>query len=182
MIIFFLIIIVVVVALVAMSMYNSLVRGQNMVEEAFSTMDVFLKKRYDMIPNIIASVKAYAQHEAETLERVVKARNQGAPIAQRMEQEQAVGESLRNLMVRLEAYPELKANENFLHMQEQLAAVEGDIEKARRYYNGTARQQNNRVMAVPTNIFANLFGFKKVPYFKVESAVERQNVNVSAHC
>lgn len=163
-----------------MGMYNGLVRGRNDVEEAFSTMDVYLKKRHDMIPNLVATVKAYAKHEAETLEKVIMARNESAPLAQRIEQEKEISASIRNLMVRCEAYPELKANTNFLHLQDQLVSIEGDIEKSRRYYNGTARQQNNRVQTVPTNIIANMFGFEKVPYFQVDDASERQNVDVAS--
>lgn len=175
-----LIALIVVLAFAVMGMYNGLVRGRNDVEEAFSTMDVFLKKRHDMIPNLVATVKAYAKHEAETLEKVIQARNETAPMAQRIEQEKEISASIRNLMVRCEAYPELKANTNFLHLQDQLVSIEGDIEKSRRYYNGTARQQNNRVQTVPTNIIANMFGFEKVPYFQVDSPADRQNVDVAA--
>lgn len=163
----------------AMGMYNSLVRGRNTVEEAFSTMDVYLKKRRDMIPNIVATVKAYAKHEAETLEKVVLARKEGGTIADKITAEKEISASMHNLMVRLEAYPELKANQNFMHLQEQLVNIEGDIEKSRRYYNGTAREQNNRVQTVPTNIIASMFGFEKMPYFQIEEA-ERQNVDVAA--
>lgn len=163
-----------------MGMYNGLVRGRNDVEEAFSTMDVYLKKRHDMIPNLVATVKAYAKHEAETLEKVIMARNESAPMAERIEQEKEISAGIRNLMVRCEAYPELKANTNFLHLQEQLVVIEGDIEKSRRYYNGTARQQNNRVQTVPTNIVANMFGFEKVPYFQVDDASERKNVDLAS--
>ncbi len=162
-----------------MGMYNSLVRGRNTVEEAFSTMDVYLKKRRDMIPNIVATVKAYAKHEAETLEKVVLARKEGGTIADKITAEKEISASMHNLMVRLEAYPELKANQNFMHLQEQLVNIEGDIEKSRRYYNGTAREQNNRVQTVPTNIIASMFGFEKMPYFQIEEA-ERQNVDVAA--
>lgn len=160
--------------------YNSLVRGHNNVEEAFSTMDVYLKKRHDMIPNIVGAVKAYAKHEAETLEKIIMARNENAPLAQRIEQEKEISAGIRNLMVRCEAYPELKANTNFLHLQEQLVIIEGDIELSRRYYNGAARQQNDRVLTVPTNIVAGMFGFTKEPYFQVENASDRQNVDVAA--
>lgn len=180
MVIGFVIAVIVVLCFVVMGMYNGLVRGRNDVEEAFSTMDVYLKKRHDMIPNIVATVKAYAKHEAETLEKVIMARNESAPLAQRIEQEKEISASIRNLMVRCEAYPELKANTNFLHLQDQLVSIEGDIEKSRRYYNGTARQQNNRVQTVPTNIIANMFGFEKVPYFQVDDASERKNVDVAA--
>ncbi len=172
-------VVVVVLGLMFVAMYNGLVRGRNTVEEAFSTMDVYLKKRHDLIPNIVSSVKAYAKHEAETLEKVVQARNETAPLAQRFEQEKEITANLRNIMVRLEAYPELKANQNFLQLQEELSSIEGQIESSRRYYNGTARQQNDRVMTFPTNIFAGMFGFTKVPYFEVEAA-DRQNVDVGA--
>ncbi len=172
--------VVVVLALIVMGMYNGLVRGRNNVEEAFSTMDVYLKKRHDMIPNLVATVKAYAKHEAETLEKVVMARKEGGTLAEKIEAEKEISANLRNIMVRLEAYPELKANTNFLELQRQLTGIEGDIEKSRRYYNGTAREQNNRVQTVPTNIIANMFGFGKVPYFQVDDASERQNVDVAS--
>lgn len=171
--------VVVILVILVIGLYNSMVKGRNLVEEAFSTMDVYLKKRHDLIPNLVATVKAYAKHEAETLEKVVQARNETAPLAQRIEQEQQITANLRNLMVRLEAYPELKANENFLHLQGELTNIEGDIEKSRRYYNGTARQQNNRILTFPNNIIAGMFGFEKVPYFQVEEA-DRQNVDVAA--
>lgn len=172
--------VIVVLCIAVMCMYNGLVKGHNDVEEAFSTMDVYLKKRHDMIPNIVATVKAYAKHEAETLEKIVMARNENAPLAQRIEQEKEISAGIRNLMVRCEAYPELKASANFLQLQEQLVNIEGDIEMSRRYYNGVAREQNNRVLTVPTNIIANMFGFKKEPYYQLENTSDRQNVDVAS--
>ncbi len=169
--------VLVVLAFVCIGLYNGLVRGKNNVEEAFSTMDVFMKKRADMIPNLVATVKQYAKHEAETLEKVIQARNETAPLAERLEQEKQITANLKNIMVRLEAYPDLKANQNFMQLQNELVAIEGDIEKSRRYYNGSVREQNNRVLTFPGNIFANMFGFTKMPYFEVEEA-DRKNVNV----
>lgn len=172
--------VIVILLLVLMGMYNGLVKGRNNVEEAFSTMDVFLKKRHDMIPNLVATVKAYAKHEAETLEKVVMARKENGTLADKITAEKEISANLRNIMVRLEAYPELKANQNFMNLQNQLTQIEGEIERSRRYYNGTAREQNNRVQSVPTCFIANMCGFKKVPYFQVDSDEERKNVDVGA--
>lgn len=174
------IVLVVILGLSAAGMYNGLVRGRNNVEEAFSTMDVYLKKRHDMIPNIVATVKAYAKHEAETLEKVVLARKEGGTLADKITAEKEISANLRNIMVRLEAYPELKANQNFLNLQDQLTQIEGDIEKSRRYYNGTVREQNNRVQTFPTNIFAGMFGFSKMPFYQVDDVEDRKNVDVAS--
>ena len=169
---------VLVVGVYAITTYNGLVAGRNKVEEAFSTMDVFLKKRNGMIPKIVVTVKAYAKHEAETLEKVVAARNETAPLAQRIDQEKQVSAAMRNLMVRLEAYPELKASTNFLQLQQQLTGIEGEIESSRRYYNGSVRQQNDRVQQFPSNVVAGMFHFEKMPLFQAEE-YERRNVDVA---
>jgi len=170
--------VLVVVALWAISAYNSMVSLRNKVKEGFSTMDVFLKKRYDLIPNVVASVKGYAAHEAETLEKVVKLRNSAHTMSEQVEAEQQVSSALKSFFVQVEAYPQLKANENFLDLQNQLKAVEEDIANARRYYNGCARQMNTAVEQFPGNIIANIFHFETVKLFEVADATERENVKV----
>ncbi|MCR5098202.1 MAG: LemA family protein [Lachnospiraceae bacterium] len=161
--------------------YNSLIRGKNKMEEAFSTMDVYLKKRFDLIPNLVECVKGYAKHESETLEKVIEARNTAGTkqsTEERMKNEAAISGALRNIFALAEGYPELKANENFLDLQGQLQRVEEDISNARKYYNAVVRQFNNLVMTIPTNIVASIFHFEKQPMFEVADETERENVQV----
>ncbi len=167
--------VIAIVLLFGIATYNGLVRGKNMLDEAWSGIDVQLKRRHDLIPSLISTVKGYAAHERDTLEAVLAARaaamnasGQGAEKVSSSEN-QLTG-ALRSLFALSEAYPDLKANTNFLQMQEQLATLEDEIQMARRYYNGQAREQNNRVLTFPTNILAGLFGFGKVPYFEMSEA------------
>lgn len=177
-----LIIVLVVIAIILIGMYNSFIKLKNNCEEAFSTMDVYLKKRYDLIPNLVETVKGYAKHEKETLEGVIAARNM-AQSAGTME-EKLVGEnmiqsSLKSLFAVAEAYPDLKANTNFLDLQNQLKAIEEDIANSRKYYNGVVKQFNNKCEMFPSNIIASIFKFKKKPMFEVDAPEERKNVKVS---
>ncbi len=178
-----LIILIIIVALIAwlIGMYNGFVRANNNCEEAYSTMDVYMKKRYDLIPNLVETVKAYAKHEQETLEKITAART-NAMGAQSVEAKaQAEGElagTLKTLFAVAENYPELKANQNFMELQTQLQTVETDIANARKYYNGTVRNFNNKIQVFPSNFFAGIFGYTKKPMFEVESEEERQNVQV----
>lgn len=156
--------------------YNGLVRSRNQVKESFSTMDVYMKKRYDLIPNYVEVVKGYAKHEKETLERVIAARN-GAMNAQNL-QDRATNEGelssvLKQLAVVVERYPELKANTNFLSLQNQLAILESEIASSRKYYNGTVRAYNNKVEVFPSNIIAKWFKFETKPSFEITNAEER---------
>lgn len=171
--------VLVIVLLWGVSAYNGLVRQRNQAEESFSTMDVYLKKRFDQIPNVVAAVKGYAKHEAETLENIVKLRNGAQSIDDKLAVESQINKAIQSLMVQVEAYPQLKANENFLDLQHQLLAVEEDIANARKYYNGCVRELNNSIQMVPTNIIANLFGFKTMRMYEVEDRKQRENVNVS---
>lgn len=171
--------VLVIVLLWGVSAYNGLVRQRNQAEESFSTMDVYLKKRFDQIPNVVAVVKGYAKHEAETLENIVKLRNGAQSIDDKLAVESQMNKAIQSLMVQVEAYPQLKANENFLDLQHQLLAVEEDIANARKYYNGCVRELNNSIQMVPTNIIANLFGFKTMRMYEVEDRKQRENVNVS---
>lgn len=160
----------------AIGIYNRLVKLATLVSEAWSGIDVQLKKRYDLIPNLIETVKGYASHEKETFENVTKARA-NAQNAQTVGEQQAaetqLNSALMNLFAVAEQYPELKANENFLSLQTELSAVESDIEKARRYYNGTVRDKNILVDSFPSNIVANLFGHKKADFFEIDDAIQR---------
>lgn len=162
-------------------MYNGFIRLKNTIEEAFSTMDVYLKKRYDLIPNLVETVKGYAAHESGTFEKVVQARNMAAnatSIEEKLKGENMLQSTLRSLFALAEAYPDLKANTNFLDLQDQLNRVENEIASARKYYNAVVRDFNTKVEAFPSNLIAGVFQFKKRPMFEVEDAQERQNVQV----
>jgi LemA protein len=156
--------------------YNKLVRKRSMVEEGWSGIDVQLKKRYNLIPNLIETVKGYATHEKETLNQVISARNkaiQAEGVAAQTQAEQQLNSALANVFALSEAYPDLKANQNFLHLQQELSNIEGDIEKARRYYNGTVREQNIMVESFPSNIVANTFSFYTSDFFVLENENQR---------
>ena len=175
-----LIIVLAVVALLfffVMGTYNGLVRGRNKVEESFSTMDVYMKKRADVIPNLVNTVKGYAAHESETLSRVVALRNGARNLDERMDAENQMTKAVQGLMVQVERYPELKANQNFLDLQQQLQKLEEDIATSRRYYNGCVREQNNSVEQFPGNIIAGMFGFKRMKMYEAEESA-RQSVSV----
>lgn len=164
--------------------YNRMVQLKALVEEAFSGMDVFLKKRYDLIPNLVETVKGYAAHESETLENVVKARNaaishSGGDIDQRVKDDGALTSALRQLMVVVEQYPNLKADTQFLDLQRQLQSIETDIAQSRKYYNGTVRTYNVKIRSFPTVLIAGMFGFTAFSYYEVQDESERQNVKVS---
>lgn len=159
------------------SIYNSLVRLRNQSEEGFSTMDVYMKKRYDLLPNYIETVKAYAKHEKETLLQVIAARNgamNATSVADKVAGESALSSMLKQLAVVVENYPELKANENFIGLQNQLNQLEVDIANARKYYNATIKSFNNRVETFPSNIIAKMFNFSRKLSFELDSAEERK--------
>ena len=158
------------------SIYNRLVKLRTMVQEAWSSIDVMLKKRHDLIPNLIETVKGYATHERETFDSVTRARA-AAMSANSIEEKQAAEKNLSQAMMNLNAvaeqYPDLKANTNFLQLQGELSALEGDIEKSRRYYNGTVRENNILVETFPSNIIAGMFKFEKATFFELENVTER---------
>ena len=176
---YFIVILVVVVGVIffVVSLYNGLVRGRNEVKSAWSSIDVQLKRRYDLIPNLVETVKGYAGHERQTLEAVVKARQQAisftGSVEERAKVENALTSTLRSLFALAEAYPDLKANQNFLALQEELAGTENKIGFARQYYNDTAMRYKNRVEIFPSNIIANMFSFKAEPFFQMEEPKER---------
>ena len=171
------IVVVVGLGLYVINLYNGLVRGRNEVKSAWSSIDVQLKRRYDLIPNLVEAVKGYAAHERQTFEAVVKARQQAISftggVEERAKAENILTQSLRSLFALAEAYPDLKANQNFLALQEELATTENKIGFARQYYNDVAMRYKNNVEIFPGNIIANLFGFRPEPFFQMEAVGER---------
>lgn len=164
------IVIVVVVILAAwlVSMYNSLVKMRNNRENAFADIDVQLKQRHALVPQLVETVKGYAAHEKDTLERVINARN-GAigakTIDEKIVAENALSSALSGLKITLEAYPDLKANQNFLQLQEEIADLENKLSSVRRYFNSATKEYNNAVETFPSNILAGMFGFRKEVMF-----------------
>lgn len=175
-----LIVILVLLVIYLISTYNTFVRLRNSVREAFSTMDVYLKKRWDMIPNIVNTVKGFAKHEKETLEGVIKLRN-GAYDSMSPEEKIATNQELSRgitkIMALAEAYPDLKANTNFMDLSNQLAKVEDDISNSRKYYNAVVRRYNDKIEMFPSNLVASIFGFKLDKMFEIVEE-ERENVKV----
>lgn len=160
--------------------YNRLVSYRNQVQEAFATMDVYLKKRWDLIPNLVETVKGYAVHEKSVLEETMKIRSKSygnLNMDEKIEASQQLSHSLGRLFAISENYPDLKASQNFLALGKQLQTVENDIASARKYYNATVRQYNTKVERVPTNIIAGIFHFTRVQMFLIEEK-ERENVQV----
>ena len=179
-----LIIIAVVLALLffVIGIYNRLVRLRTNVSEAWSGIDVQLKKRYDLIPNLIETVKGYATHERETLESVTKARTaaiNAKGLVDQVAAENQLNRAISSLFAVAEQYPEIKSNTNFLQMQQDLSSIENDIERSRRYYNGSVRDQNVLIDSFPSNLVANAFGFVKSPFFELDAASERAVPKVS---
>ena len=168
--------IVVIIVLYGVAVYNKLVRFRTLVEEAWSGINVQLKKRHDLIPNLMETVRGYATHERETFESVTRARTSAIQAqdvkAQEVAENQLSG-ALMRLMAISERYPELKANQNFMQLQEQLGIIETDIEKSRRYYNGAVRQKNILIDTFPSNLVANMFNFSKSAFFELESETEK---------
>ncbi|MDI5923921.1 LemA family protein [Rhizobium leguminosarum] len=170
--------VIVLVALYLIFIYNGLVRARQMAEEAWSGIDVQLKRRADLIPNLIETVKGYAAHEKSTLEEVVELRNkaQAVPssdVAGRAQAEGLLGQALGRVIALAEAYPDLKANQNFAELQASLETMEGELQMARRYYNGAARDLNVKVESFPSNLVAGQFGFSKREYFEITNEADR---------
>jgi len=162
--------------------FNGLVSARNRVKEAWSDIDVQLKRRYDLIPNLVETVKGYATHEREALEKVVQARAQamGAhTIGEHGQAENMLSGALKNLFALSEAYPDLKASQNFVELQRELADTEDKIQAARRFYNSTVMTMNNKVERFPSNIIAGTFSFKKEEFFELGSSAEREPVKVA---
>ena len=159
------------------SVYNGLVRARNEVKNAWSSIDVQLKRRHDLIPNLLETVKGYAAHERGTLDAVVKARQQAVSFTGSVEErgkvENMLTQSLRSLFAVAEAYPDLKANQNFIKLQEELSGTENKIGFARQYYNDATMRYKNRIEMFPSNVIAGMFNFQPEPFFQVEEAAER---------
>jgi len=164
--------IIVLLAIILVGMYNGLIRSKNRVDEAWSDIDVQLKRRHDLIPNLVETVKGYAAHEQETFEKVTQARNaaMGAQNTQDpkavLEAENALSSTLRSIFALAESYPDLKANQNFLELQRDLTDTEDKIMASRRFYNTNVRDFNTKLQVFPTNIFGRMLGFKDYAFFE----------------
>ncbi len=176
------IIIIVLVALAAIGVYNSLIRSRNRVDEAWADIEVQLKRRYDLIPNLVNTVKGFAAQESGVLERVTEARTKamGAQTVQEHQQdENMLSGTLKSLFAVAENYPDLKSNQNFLQLQNDLTDTENKIQAARRFYNGNVRDFNTKIEVFPTNLFAQILGFTKRAFFDIDdNGPEQQPVEV----
>lgn len=176
--------IIAVLAIAVIAMYNGLIRLKNRVDEAWSDIDVQLKRRYDLIPNLVETVKGYAAHEKDTLERVIKARNEamaiqnGGDAQKKAAAENALSSTLKSIFALSESYPDLKANQNFLELQRELTDTEDKIQASRRFYNGNVRDFNTKLQVFPTNVMAGALGFKAREFFEIAEAKEREAVQV----
>lgn len=173
--------IIILIIIYAFILYNNFISLDNKVKEAFSTMDVYLKKRWDLIPNLVETVKGYAKYEEETLTKVTKLRN---TVYNKMTNDEKIinneelSSDISKIMALKEAYPELKANENFIDLSNKLTKIEDDIANARKYYNGTVRIYNNNVQMFPNNIFAKIFNYKTKRMFEA-SLEDKQNIRIN---
>ncbi|MFA5644053.1 MAG: LemA family protein [Patescibacteria group bacterium] len=166
------------------SMYNGLIRLKNRVDEAWSDIDVQLKRRYDLIPNLIETVKGYAGHERETLEKVIQARNSAmsmqnsSDIEGKLQAENTLSSTLKSIFALSEGYPDLKANQNFLELQKELSDTENKIQASRRFYNSNVKDFNTKIEVFPTNIIAKQLGFSSRMFFEIEESSQRENIEV----
>ncbi len=179
---YIILIIIAIVVVAVIFLYNGLVTLRVRSEEAWSDIDVQLKRRYDLIPNLIETVKGYAKHESSVFEKVTEARAkalQPTSPAEQAKNENMLSQALKSVFAVAENYPELKANENFLKLQEELSDTENKIQAARRFYNGNVRDLNTKIDTFPSNVIANMFSFKKKEFFELEDVKERENVKVS---
>lgn len=179
-----LIVIIVIVAILALwiiAVFNSLVWLRNRIQNAWAQIDVQLKRRFDLIPNLVETVKGYAKHEKETFKQITEARNlmsKATTLPQKAKADGMLEGALKSLFAVAEAYPTLKANENFMMLQEELSGTESKIAYARQFYNDTVLKYNTKIQTFPSNIIANLFKFTDKEFFKTESAEERKAVKV----
>lgn len=174
--------VVVIIIIWYISAYNNFIKMKNNIEEAFATIDVYLKRRFDLIPNLVETVKGYAKHESATLEKVTAARNSVASSTtteERLNNENILSGTLRSLFAVSEAYPDLKANTNFMDLQRELQQVETDLANSRKFYNANVKMFNTKLETFPTRIIAAKHNFTKQPMYEVTDEQERQNVNVS---
>lgn len=176
-----LIVVIVVLGWIILS-FNGLIRLKNRTREAWADIDVQLKRRYDLIPNLIETVKGYATHEQSTLDMVIKARSEAMNAGNRADKAKAenqLSETLKSIFALAENYPNLKANENFLELQRELSDTENKIQAARRFYNGNVRDFNTKQEVFPTNLVASIMGFSKAEFFELADATQREPVKVS---
>ena len=181
MVLLIILILIALVVLYVFGFYNGCIKLRNQIEEAFSTMDVYLKQRYDLVPNLVNTVKGYAEHEEQTLVELTDARTKAMAsqtTQQRVESEQGFQSALSRLLAVAENYPDLKANQNFLNLQEQLRQQEENIANARKYYNAVVREFNTKIEKMPGALFAGLFGFVKQTLFEIPDVSQRENVTV----
>ena len=174
--------IAVILVFAVISIYNKLVRLRNTMKSSWSDIDVQCKKRYDLVPNLVETVKGYAAHEKSVFENVTKARSmamQATTPAEMAKAENMFRDTLKSLFAVAEAYPELKANTNFLQLQSQLQELENSLEAARRYYNAVVRDFNTQIEVFPSNVIASMFNFKQGDFFQLETPEERKAVKVS---
>jgi LemA protein len=175
-------IVAVILVFAVVSIYNKLVRLRNTMKSSWSDIDVQCKKRYDLVPNLVETVKGYAAHEKSVFENVTKARSmamQATTPAEMAKAENMFRDTLKSLFAVAEAYPELKANTNFLQLQSQLQELENSLEAARRYYNAVVRDFNTQIESFPSNLIASTFNFKQGDFFQLETPEERKAVKVS---
>lgn len=174
--------VVIVAGLWLVGAFNSLVRSRNRVKESWSDIDVQLKRRYDLIPNLVETVKGYAAHEAGTLDKVIQARAKAMSaqtVGEHAQAENMLSGALKSLFALSEAYPQLRAVESFAKLQDELADTENKVQAARRFYNGNVLVLNTKVEQFPTNVAASMFGFKKEEFFEIENEAEKEPVKVA---
>lgn len=174
--------IILLIALALVQIFNKFVRNRNVVKDGWSNIDVALKRRYDLIPNLVETVKGYAEHEKSTFENVIKARNAAMSVPSgdinaQIKAENQLQQALRSIFALSEAYPDLKANTNFLDLQQKLNEIEENLERSRRYYNGTVRENNTYGESFPGVVFAGMFNYQHFDFFETDEA-SRENVKV----
>ena len=175
-----LVVVLVLLAIFVISTYNGLVVSRNKVRDQFSQSDIQLKKRFDLIPNLVETVKGYARHESETFEKVIQARNgymSAKSDEEKIEASRELSQGITKIFALAESYPDLKANSNFAELQKELKEVEDKISYARQFYNDSVLNYNNKIEIFPSNLIASIFGFKKESFFEADSQ-ERENVQV----
>jgi LemA protein len=165
---------IVIVGIIAWTIYNKLVSAKNIVSEGFSGIDIQLKKRFELIPNLIEAVKGYNAHEADVLSRIVESRSGGNNLKEVASQDASITQSLKNFRIQVEAYPELKANTQFLKLMDSLSEVENELAMARRYYNGATRDYNTKIEVFPAVLIAKPLGFQKSAFYELSDQKESE--------
>ena len=174
-------VVLVILLVVVVGMYNSLVHAKLRVDNAWAQIDTHLKRRFDLIPNLVETVKGYAKHESETLEKVIAARSSYASATTekgKAEADNMLTDSLKSIFALAESYPDLKANQNFAALQEELTSTEDKIAYSRQFFNDAVQMYNTQILVFPKNIIANMFGFKARDFFEVKDEVQREAVKV----